>query len=69
VNILYYSSGGATPAEKRQLQAVVVGQNVLHKKISEGDLSEEILGKVDSMVTAIFNKNFAAANTIQMVSV
>ena len=59
----------ASPADKRQLQAVVSGQTMLKKKLAAGEVSDDIVAKVDTMVSAIVNKNFTIANSVQMVSI
>ena len=61
------SPATATPADKRQLQAVVAGQSLLQKKLSANEISGDVVSKVDTMVNAIAIKNFSVANSVQMV--
>lgn len=58
----------ASPADKRQLQAVVASHSVLVAKVQAREVAADVMAKVDGFVAAIASKNFAAANSIQMVS-
>jgi hypothetical protein len=65
---LYVFSATASPADKRQLQAVVAGQVLLQQKLNSNEISSDIIQKVDGMIDALVSKNFAVASSIQMVS-
>lgn len=53
--------------DKRQLPAIAQSMTALIQQYNANQISPEILGKLDIMVTALNEKNTAAANAIHMV--
>lgn len=55
------------PAEKRQMMMVSEAYNHLCKKVSAGEVTEEILAKVEQLTNDVTARNFAGANAVQTV--
>lgn len=54
-----------SPGEKRQIQMVTASIQNLNQKVAAGEVSGDVLAKVEQMVAALFSRNFPAANAIQ----
>ena len=51
------------PSEKRQLAEVQKGVAIFSKRLANGDIGRDVAGKVEEIVTAMNDKNYAAAST------
>ena len=54
-----------TPADKKQLSEAEKGVAILLKRLARGDVSEEVSGKVSTLVEAIRAHDYIAATTVQ----
>lgn len=57
-----------SPVDKKQVQMVQGCIQVMHKQASEGLISAEVFGKLDSFLAALNGRNFNVATSIQTVS-
>ena len=57
-----------SPGEKRQIQMVTASIQILNAKVVAGEVTADVLTKVEQMVAALFSRNFQAASAIQTVS-
>jgi protein transport protein SEC31 len=55
------------PAEKRQMGMVSEAYNHLCRKVSLGEVGEDILAKVEQLTNDVVNRNFPSANAVQTV--
>ena len=59
-------TGRANPVEKRQLVMVSQSVKVLHDQISLNQVSPEVMQKLNYLFNEMANRNFTAAQNIQM---